>query len=51
VGEGKRLRHVKVRTLAEAGQPALKQLVHSAWADAQEQAAQHKKAKTAKQQA
>ncbi|HEU0001257.1 MAG TPA: DUF1801 domain-containing protein [Ktedonobacteraceae bacterium] len=33
-GEGKRLRHVKVRTSEEANNPALKQLVESAWADA-----------------
>jgi hypothetical protein len=34
VGEGKRLRHVKVRTLDEANNPALRHLVEAAWADA-----------------
>ena len=34
IGEGKRLRHVKVRTIEEANNPALKQLVEAAWADA-----------------
>ncbi|HEY6539733.1 MAG TPA: DUF1801 domain-containing protein, partial [Ktedonobacteraceae bacterium] len=33
-GEGQRLRHVKVRTNEEAKNPALKQLVEDAWADA-----------------
>lgn len=33
VGEGKRLRHVKVRTTQEANNPALKQLVEEAWAE------------------
>ena len=33
-GEGKRLRHVKVRTGEEAKNPALKQLVEAAWAEA-----------------
>ena len=33
-GEGLRLRHIKVRTAEEASNPALKQLVESAWADA-----------------
>ena len=51
VGEGKRLRHVKVRMLAEAGQPALEQLVRAAWANPQEQTAPRKKAQTAKQRA
>ena len=51
VGEGKRLRHVKVRTLAEAGQPALEQLVRAAWTGAHEQTAPRKKAQTAKQKA
>src|SRR5205823_6475993 len=32
VGEGKWLRHVKVRTLKEAEQPALRHLVDAAWA-------------------
>lgn len=35
VGEGKRLRHVKVRSLDEARCPALGRLVEAAWADAQ----------------
>jgi hypothetical protein len=35
IGEGQRLRHVKVRTGEEAKNPALKQLVEEAWADAQ----------------
>ena len=34
VGTGKRLRHVKVRTVQEASHPALQQLVQAAWADA-----------------
>lgn len=34
-GEGKRLRHVKVRTGEEVRNPALQQLVEEAWADAQ----------------
>ena len=33
-GTGKRMRHVKVRTLKEADNPVLKQLVEAAWADA-----------------
>ena len=33
-GTGKRLRHVKVRTLKDAGHPALERLVQAAWADA-----------------
>ena len=33
-GTGKRMRHVKVRTVKEAGHPALRQLVKAAWADA-----------------
>jgi len=36
-GTGKRLRHVKVRTLKEASHPALKRLVKAAWADAKKQ--------------
>ncbi|SRR6266581_5488781 len=35
VGEGKRLRHVKVKTVQEASQPALERLVEAAWEDAQ----------------
>ncbi len=34
IGEGQRLRHVKVRTGAEAHNPALKQLVEDAWTEA-----------------
>jgi hypothetical protein len=34
IGEGKRLRHVKVRTIEGASKPALKHLVEAAWADA-----------------
>lgn len=34
-GVGKRLRHVKVRTLHEADSPALRQLVVTAWTNAQ----------------
>ncbi len=33
-GEGKRMRHVKVRTLTEAHRPALKRLVKAAWTEA-----------------
>jgi hypothetical protein len=51
VGEGKRLRHVKVRTLAEAGHSALQQLVRTAWVNAQDQTAPRKKAQMAKQRA
>lgn len=35
VGEGKRLRHIKVKTVDEAKRPAIRQLVEEAWADAQ----------------
>jgi hypothetical protein len=35
VGEGKRLRHIKIGSLAEAGNPALRPLVEAAWAEAQ----------------
>ena len=34
IGEGQRLRHVKVRTGEGAKNPALKELVEDAWADA-----------------
>jgi hypothetical protein len=37
VGEGKRLRHVKVRSLEDAGHPALQRLVEAAWVDAMTQ--------------
>lgn len=33
-GEGKRLRHVKVRSVAEAADPVLERLVAAAWANA-----------------
>ena len=36
-GEGKRLRHIKVRTMQEAKQPALKRLVKAAWTEAKMQ--------------
>lgn len=35
VGEGKRLRHIKVRSLAEAANPALRRLVEAAWTEGQ----------------
>ena len=34
VGEGQRLRHIKVRSLKEAANPALRPLVEAAWAEA-----------------
>src|SRR5437899_1085436 len=34
VGTGKRLRHVKVRSVQEASNPALERLVEAAWTDA-----------------
>jgi hypothetical protein len=34
VGEGKRMRHVKVRSLEDASNPALEQLMKEAWKDA-----------------
>ncbi len=34
MGEGKRLRHIKVRSTNDANRPALKQLVEAAWTDA-----------------
>jgi len=33
-GTGKRLRHVKIKTLKDASHPALKRLVKAAWVDA-----------------
>lgn len=33
IGEGKRLRHVKIRSLDEARQPVIRQLVQAAWDD------------------
>jgi hypothetical protein len=41
-GEGKRLRHIKVRTMTEAGRPALKRLVRAAWAHARLQPVKRK---------
>ena len=40
IGEGRRLRHVKIRSLEEAGRPALKSLVVAAGAEAQVRLAQ-----------
>lgn len=37
-GEGKRMRHVKVRTLEAANTPALEQLIVASWAAAQQPA-------------
>lgn len=34
VGEGKRMRHIKVRSREDAGNPALEQLMKEAWKDA-----------------
>ncbi len=34
IGVGSRMRHIKVRTLKEASNPALKRLVKAAWKDA-----------------
>jgi hypothetical protein len=34
VGEGKRMRHIKVRSVEDAGNPALAQLLREAWKDA-----------------
>ena len=34
-GTGKRLRHVKIRTVKEVDQPGLKDLIEAAWADAE----------------
>jgi hypothetical protein len=34
VGEGKRMRHIKVRSLEDANHPALEQLMEEAWKDA-----------------
>ncbi len=34
VGEGKRMRHIKVRSLEDASNPALEQLMKEAWKDA-----------------
>lgn len=49
IGEGKRLRHVKVRSVEEAQTPALGQLITAAWKEAQESIAkihaQRKKSK------
>jgi len=35
VGEGKRLRHIKIKTVEEANRPAVRRLVEEAWTDAQ----------------
>ena len=35
VGEGQRLRHIKVKTVDEANRPSVRRLVEEAWADAQ----------------
>jgi hypothetical protein len=42
VGEGKRLRHVKVRSVQEAGSPSLERLVVEAWADVSSRVASHR---------
>ncbi len=42
-GEGNRMRHVKVKSLKEAGNPALKSLVKGAWAIAPDSIAKLKK--------
>jgi hypothetical protein len=34
VGEGVRLRHIKIRSLEEARRPAVEDLVRNAWAEA-----------------
>ena len=34
VGEGKRLRHIKIHLLQETGQPGLEELIAAAWSDA-----------------
>jgi hypothetical protein len=34
VGEGKRMRHIKVRSVADASNPALEQLMKEAWKEA-----------------
>jgi hypothetical protein len=47
VGEGKRLRHVKVWSVKAAGHPALKSLVAAAWAEAQTHLAPRPAAKKA----
>jgi hypothetical protein len=47
VGEGKRLRHVKVHTLEAANHPALKGLVEAAWTDASTQIKPKQRAKPA----
>jgi hypothetical protein len=51
VGEGKWLRHVKVRTINEADHPALEGLVNEAWTEAQANLKQKKPAKPRSQQA
>jgi hypothetical protein len=34
VGEGKRMRHIKIRSVADASNPALEQVMKEAWKDA-----------------
>jgi len=44
IGEGKRMRHIKVRSIEDACNPALEQLLKEAWKDAANSiAALHKK--------
>jgi hypothetical protein len=44
VGEGKRMRHIKIRSREDAGNSALEQLLKEAWKDAPDSIAQlHKK--------
>lgn len=44
IGEGKRMRHVKIRSIEDACNPALEQLIKEAWKDAPNSiAALHKK--------
>jgi hypothetical protein len=46
IGEGKRLRHVKVRSVGEAKNPALAKLIAATWKEAPESIAKiHKKSK------
>jgi hypothetical protein len=43
VGEGKRMRHTKVRSCEDASNPALEQLLKEAWKDAPDSIARHHK--------
>lgn len=45
-GTGKRMRHIKVRALEDARNPALEELVKAAWADGADAVAQMKQQKT-----